>query len=243
MLSIIIPTLNEEKYLPALLESIKEQDFGREGREVIVADAGSKDKTREIAGSFGCRIIRGGLPAKGRNEGTKVAKGDLLLFLDADLKLPTDFLKKSLEEFKKRKLDVASYRLEPETQKRIIKTGFNLFYNRPITFSEKLLAYGAMGILVKKRVFEKVGGFDEKVKFAEDHYFVRQASKIGKFGIIRSAKIYITLRRFEADGYLKTLFKYLLCNLYMFSGKAVRSDIFKYRFDHYPSTKKERNKI
>ena len=48
MLSIIIPTLNEEKYLPALLESIKEQDFGKESKEVIVADAGSKDKPRKL---------------------------------------------------------------------------------------------------------------------------------------------------------------------------------------------------
>ncbi len=240
MLSIIIPTLNEEKYLPLLLNSVKQQKI-REDYEIIVADAGSRDKTLKIARSFGCRIAPGGLPAKGRNEGAKVAKGDLLLFLDADLKLPHDFLEKSLKEFKDKKLGVASYCLEPKTKKRIVKTGFNLLYNRPITLSEKLLAYGAMGILVKREIFEKIGGFDEDVKLAEDMYFIRQASKIGKFGIIRSTKIYITLRRFESDGYLKTLFKYLLCNLYMFSGKAVRSNVFKYRFNHYP--KKERNKI
>ena len=240
MLSIIIPTLNEEKYLPLLLNSVKQQKI-REDYEIIVADAGSRDKTLKIARSFGCRIAPGGLPAKGRNEGAKVAKGDLLLFLDADLKLPHDFLEKSLKEFKDKKLGVASYCLEPKTKKRIVKTGFNLLYNRPITLSEKLLAYGTMGILVKREIFEKIGGFDEDVKLAEDMYFIRQASKIGKFGIIRSTKIYITLRRFESDGYLKTLFKYLLCNLYMFSGKAVRSNVFKYRFNHYP--KKERNKI
>ena len=259
MLSIIIPTLNEEKHLLLLLDSIKQQKVKGKGGEdksssspslslreslvyeIIVADAGSKDKTLEVAKSFGCKIAPGGLPAKGRNKGAGVAKGELMLFLDADLKLPPDFLENSLREFKDRKLGVASYRLEPETKKRIVKTGFNLFYNRPITFSEKLLAYGAMGILVKKEIFEKVGGFDENVKLAEDMYFIRQASKIGRFGIIRSTKIYITLRRFESDGYLKTLFKYLLCNLYMFSGRAVRSDIFKYRFNHY--SKKEKNKV
>jgi len=236
MLSIIIPTLNEEKYLPSLLNSIKQQKV-KEDLEIIVADAGSRDKTLEIAKSFSGKIVAGGLPARGRNKGARVAKGDLLLFLDADLKLPLGFLENSFEEFRDRKLAVASYCLEPETKKRIVKTGFNLLYNRPITFSEKLLAYGAMGILVKKEIFEKVGGFDENVKLAEDMYFIRQASKIGKFGVIRSSKIYITLRRFESDGYFKTLFKYLLCNLYMFSGKAVRSDVFRYRFNHYYKTK------
>jgi len=75
MLSIIIPTLNEENYLPFLLESIKNQDF--KDYEIIVADAGSHDKTREIAKNFGCKVVSGGLPAKGRNEGTKFSRGNL----------------------------------------------------------------------------------------------------------------------------------------------------------------------
>ena len=84
MLSIIIPTLNEEKYLPVLLESIKKQKF--EGDyELIVADAGSQDKTVEIARNFGGKIVPGGLPAKGRNQGAAEARGDLFLFLKKTL--------------------------------------------------------------------------------------------------------------------------------------------------------------
>jgi len=236
MLSIIIPTLNEEDYLPKLLKSIKSQTFN--AYEIIVADAGSKDKTIEIAKKFGCKITAGGLPAKGRNEGAKLARGEVYLFLDADLKLPNNFLKNSIEEFKKRNLEVASYCLVPQTNKKILKNGFEFFYNRPITFSQNLISHGAMGILVKKKIFQRVGGFDERIKLAEDLYFVRQAAKIGRFGIIESTKIYITLRRFETDGYLSTLFKYLLCYLFMFSGKGVKSDIFKYRFNHYSKNKK-----
>jgi len=65
--SIIIPALNEEKTLPVLLDSIKAQDFS--DYEVIVADANSKDRTREIAAEYGCRVVDGGLPAVGRNAG------------------------------------------------------------------------------------------------------------------------------------------------------------------------------
>lgn len=57
-LSIIIPTYNEEEYLPKLLEGIKSQDF--EDYEIIVADANSTDKTREIAEVYGCKIVDGG---------------------------------------------------------------------------------------------------------------------------------------------------------------------------------------
>ena len=78
MLSIIIPTLNEENFLSWLLESIKRQDFPE--REIIVADAGSEDKTVAIAKNYKATVVPGGLPAKGRNEGAKIAKGELFLF-------------------------------------------------------------------------------------------------------------------------------------------------------------------
>ncbi|MBL7142225.1 MAG: glycosyltransferase [Candidatus Pacebacteria bacterium] len=232
MLSIIIPALNEEKYLPLLLRSIKEQNFSLD-YELIVADAGSKDRTIEIAQSFGCSVIKGGLPAVGRNAGAKVAKGDLFLFLDADILLSEKFLENSISEFEKRKLGIASYCLVPRTKSLLFKIGFDIFYNKPIVIAQGFLANGAMGILVKREIFEKVGGFDESIKIAEDHYFTRKASKFGRFGIIKSAKIFITLRRFKQDGYLKTILKYFLCSLYALSGKAVRSDIFNYRFGHY----------
>ena len=235
MLSIIIPSLNEEKYLPSLLNSFPLRGSSVDGEEIeiILADAGSQDKTIEIAKKFGCRIVKGGRPARGRNQGAKIAQGELFLFLDADLRLPDDFLEKSLKEFRKRKLAVASYHLEPLTKKKIIKVGFSLFYNRPITLSQKILSHGSGGILVKKEIFEKLKGFDEDIILAEDHYFVRQASKIGKFGVIKSTRLYMPLRRFETDGYLKTCLKYLFCQLYMLSGKPAKSKIFKYKFNHY----------
>ncbi len=176
MLSIIIPTLNEEKYLPLLLESIKGQNFKGE-YEVIVADADSKDKTIEIAKNYGCKIIPGGLPAKGRNEGAKEAKGDLLLFLDADVILPGDFLEKSIKEFQERKLAAASFTLTPRGKK-IFKILFNIFYNFPIIVLEKFLPHGAMAILVKKNIHKRLGGFDEKI-FAGRSYLRSSSCGLG----------------------------------------------------------------
>src|SRR5574344_819167 len=101
MLSIIIPTLNEEKNITRLLKQITNQQIG-DMYEILIADAGSKDKTCEIAKNFGARVVPGGLPAVGRNSGAKYAKGDILLFLDADLELSPDLIKKTLAEFKER---------------------------------------------------------------------------------------------------------------------------------------------
>jgi glycosyltransferase involved in cell wall biosynthesis len=126
MLSIIIPALNEEKRLPLLLESIKNQNFF--DYEIILADAGSTDKTLEIAKKYGCKVIPGGLPAKGRNEGAKVAKSDLLFFCDADTILPNNFLKESLTEFEKRKLDIASFCLVPLPKNWWTSFLLNIFY-------------------------------------------------------------------------------------------------------------------
>jgi glycosyltransferase involved in cell wall biosynthesis len=235
MLSIIIPTLDEEKHLPLLLESIKKQDFS--DYEIIVADAGSKDKTLEIAKSYGCKITGGGLPARGRNRGAKAARGDLLLFLDADVVFPKKIFSKVLKEFSQRKLDIATFCLLPSKNDKMSKFFFTFFYNLPITSLEKVLPHAAMGILIKKALFKKLSGFDEKIKLAEDHDLARRAGKLGKYGILKSTKLFISDRRFKKDGWLKTGSKYLFCEGYTIFIGPVKSDIFKYRFNHYSKNK------
>lgn len=66
-ISIIVPTKNEERYLPGLLKSIKKQTV--QPYEIIVADAGSTDRTVEIAKKYGAKVIKGGIPQVGRNKG------------------------------------------------------------------------------------------------------------------------------------------------------------------------------
>jgi len=231
MISIIIPTLNEEKRLPLLLASIKSQEF--ELHEIIVADAGSKDKTVEIARNYGCIVISGGLPAKGRNEGAKVAKGELLFFIDADSILPKNFFAKALDEFNERNLDFASFGLVPIEGTKISRLAFDTFYNNYIYALEKVLPHAAMGVLAKRDLFLRLNGYDETIKLSEDHDLSRRAKKIAKYGIIRSVKIHVSDRRFKKDGWTKTIIKYFLCELHMIFIGPVRSDIFDYKFDHY----------
>jgi len=235
MLSIIIPTLNEEKYLPLLLEEIKKQNFN--SYEIIVADGGSEDRTTEIARNYGCKIVKGGLPAKGRNEGAKEARGDIFLFMDADnIFLPENFLKNLLEEFEKRKLNLASFPIYPQGN------GFNKFaygvYNWWVNLTQNFSAYATNSVLVKKEIHQKIGGFDEEIKMAEDHVYAKQARKFGKFGFIKTEPVLTSTRRFEQDGRAKTYLKYFLAGIYMFFLGDIKSDIFKYRFNGSKNQKK-----
>jgi len=233
MLSIIIPALNEENYLPLLLESIKKQKSS--DYELILADGGSKDKTVEIAKKNNCRVVPGGLPAKGRNEGAKAARGDLFFFLDADVVLPDNFFEKALEEFNSRGLEFASFCIVPLPESKISSFFLNVFYNQPIILLESALPHAAIGIFIRKELFEKLGGFDEDVKLAEDHYLARRAQRLfkAKFGIIKSTKIFVSDRRFKTDGWLTIGIKYLLCELHLIFLGPVESNIFNYKFNHY----------
>lgn len=227
MISIIIPTLNEEKYLPIFLQQIKKQSFN--DYEIIVADADSSDKTIEIAENFGCKIVRGGTPAKGRNEGAKIAQGEILLFMDADnLFLPNNFFINILSEFKERNLDAAYFpiSLDGNAIDKIACWGYNLWTK----MSQDFLPHASNSILVKKSMHQKIGGFDETIMLAEDHEYVREAGRYGRFGYIEIEPVLTSARRTERDGSVKTYCKYILAGTYMLLVGPIRTDIFKYRF-------------
>ncbi len=73
-----------------------------------MADADSRDATRSIAASRGCRVVPGGRIAQGRNAGARVAQGDYLLFLDADVTITPTFIEELTGRIRSRNLDAAS---------------------------------------------------------------------------------------------------------------------------------------
>jgi len=235
-LSIIVPTLNEEKNLPILLSSIKRQGFN--DYEIIIADNGSTDQTLKIAEDFGCQKTSGGMPAIGRNQGAKIAQGEYLLFLDADVFVPRDFLKKILSETEKRKLDAASCGVVPLSDK-IVDFVLHGAANAYISVTQYFFPHApGFCILVKRSVHEKIGGFNEKLKLAEDHDYVSRIQKIGKFRILKDARIFVSVRRLNSDGRLNVSTKYVLCELYRLVNGEIDTDIFKYKFGHHNKSKK-----
>lgn len=230
-LSIIIPTYNEEKYLPKLLESIKLQTV--QPAEVIVADNNSRDKTRQIAKKYGCKIVQGGLPGEGRNNGAKAAISVQLLFLDADVIIQPDFLEKTNREMQRRKLDIATCFINPISDSKIdhlMYQAANLYLNLSSSFLTQLNGFC---IFVSKRLFDKAGGFDEGLMLGEDFEFLRRAKQYGKFGYLKSTKVPVSVRRWKEEGRFKLAVKLFLLQFFLAYQGGVRSDLFKYKLGRH----------
>jgi glycosyltransferase involved in cell wall biosynthesis len=235
MLSIIIPTLNEEHHLPRLLDSIAMQEYT--DYEIIVADAGSQDATVTLAKERGCRVVPGGVLTVGRNNGAREARGDILLFLDADVVLwEATFLWDVLAEFTRRWLGVAGVKLIPDSDKFIDKLAYNI-YARTAVVTQNILAHAAAAIIAKKSVHEAIGWFDEEIIFVEDHPYVRAASKVAKFGFIKKEFVLVSVRRYDKDGRWRTFTKYIIAGIYITLIGPIKSDIFHYKFAHYDEEK------
>jgi glycosyltransferase involved in cell wall biosynthesis len=98
--SVIIPTLNASRLLPGCLASLRSQDYPPNAIEIIVADGGSSDNTREIAGKAGARVLDN--PLRVAESGKKVAMtqvtGEYVLFVDADNEISSnDFVRLAVE--------------------------------------------------------------------------------------------------------------------------------------------------
>ena len=135
-------------------------------------------------------------------------------------------------------MKTASFCIKTYPQNKFIDFLLDIFYNKLIILLENILAHSAVVIFIKCDLFKKINGFDESIKIAEDHDLARRAQKIDKFGIIKSTEIFTSDRRVKKDGWFKTGMKFLFCELYMIFLGPVRSDIFKYKFNHYNSEKK-----
>ena len=239
-ISIIIPALNEEKSLPYTLESIKEQDFN--DFEIIIADAGSTDKTVAIAEKYGCKIVKGGMPAVGRNSGAKAANGEWLLFLDADVYLSDKFLSFLLAEAEETEADIASCAIIPLSDK-IIDQIMHGVANAYINLTQYFYPHApGFCIFVKKSLHEKIHGFDEGLKLAEDHEYVKRAMEHGNYRILKKPKIYVSVRRLESDGRFNVAAKYVACEVYRALLGEIRTDIFKYKFGHHYNKIKDKIK-
>ncbi len=231
ILSIIIPTYNEEEYLPILLDSIRKQNF--EDYEIIIADANSTDKTREIAESYGCIITEGGMPGVGRNNGAKIAKGDYLLFLDSDLELTEDYLRDSIYEFKMERLGIAITQMKPLSQKSEDQLTHYLA-NQFMIGIERIKPHGAgcYGILVKRELHEKCGGFDEELTFGEDSEYITRLGKVERFKVLRKPRIGVSTRRLEEEGFQTLIRQYGKSTFNDLVGKKTEAEELDYNFEH-----------
>ncbi|MBI5061430.1 MAG: glycosyltransferase [Candidatus Aenigmarchaeota archaeon] len=208
-ISVIIPTLNEEKYIEYTLFHIKKQC----PLEIIVSDACSKDGTVRIAKRYGARIIRSRKKnaAAGRNAGASIARGDILLFMDADSIPYPNLLETVSRDFSKDKKLMCwtckIYAFSPKWKEHLLYEGFNSF----LRSSAKIKKPKAAGIViaVRKSAFSDIGGFDEGIDVLEDFDLCSRMKALGKFKFSTKTCVYTSTRRVSSWGVLSSLKKYI----------------------------------
>ncbi|MDA1079788.1 MAG: glycosyltransferase family 2 protein [bacterium] len=225
--SIVIPCLNEEKYLPHLLDDLANQtnqDF-----EVIVVDGNSEDKTVEKAKTFvdkfplTVKVVQKRNVSYQRNLGGKLAKNNWIIFMDADNRLPSYLLDGVRYQLAKSpSTDIFTLWIKVESPKRIdraVEQALNLgmeVYNR----FGKAAALGAF-IGCSKQVAQKIS-FDEKQKYAEDGMFTDAAFKAGfHFSIFKDPNYFYSLRRIHAEGTLHNFQKAAVLQMKFLRGKNI----------------------
>lgn len=231
LFSVVIPALNEEKYISRLLTSLTKQtnqDF-----EVILVDGSSKDQTVSLARTFKKKLPhlsvvispQASLPLQ-RNIGAKSARGDWFVFIDADTVLLPYALDRAHEFINSTQTSFFASWARPDSEV-IFDSLYTLLFNSTIeggVLFKRPFAPGPFS-LVKRQVFDSVGGYDETASFGEDYDFTLRVLKTGvQMGILRETLFVWSLRRVRKKGVFTLTTQYLSGALNaMFFNKALKN--------------------
>jgi glycosyltransferase involved in cell wall biosynthesis len=196
MISVIIPAHNEERYLRKTLEALHAQNYG--WFEVIVVANGCTDRTREVARGRCQRLIVLSQKSLGvaRNLGARMARGELLLFLDADTTLEPTALRAITESFTAS--DAAGTIRGCPDEDRLV---YHVIYGLKNFIHRSSLHPGSSGvILCWKENFMRVGGFDEALEIRENSELVKRLRRFGRYKYIGAVSATTSMRRYDRCG-------------------------------------------
>lgn len=201
-ISVVVPAYNEEKYITACLESLKAQTYPKDKFEIIVELSGGNDKTKEIAESFGTKIINTGTKkgvSAARQNGSTAATGEIMAQTDADSIVTKDWLEK-----------INHYLQDPEVvgvtgpveftntnwfYKALAKIFYPFYLKTMFFFGQKV--FSGMNFAIKKETFEKIGGFNTNLRSSEDVDLGKRAAKVGKIVYAPDMLVFTSARRIE----------------------------------------------
>lgn len=247
--SIIIPTLNEERYLPVLLGSLKNVAAPM---EIIVVDGSSTDRTVQVveeykprfAGAASLRLISGQQRniAHQRNIGAAAATHDILIFCDADVAMPSrEHYAGLISQFVQQRLAVAApvfVPIEPGLRVKLIFK-FVHFLQRVVLLTGRPY-FGGGYLMTTKDIFTKLEGFRTKLSLGEDIDYSLRASRLGPYQLI-DMRVSISARRVIHYGYgwifesLPSIVRFILTGF-------IRPEDIHYPFGEYNKPAERRSK-
>jgi rSAM/selenodomain-associated transferase 2 len=214
-LSIIIPVLNEETAISELLNhlnNIKNPEFTS---EIIVIDGGSIDKTQEILKSY--PEIKVLFSEKGRakqmNFGAKNAHSEILYFLHCDTFPPLNFDSEIVNQVQNSKLS-GCFKMKFDNNHIVLKV--SQWFTR---FNFQAFRGGDQSLFVKRNLFEKLNGFNEKLIIYEDNELIARLYKNSKFTVIQKT-VTTSARKYLKNGIWKLQFHFLMIHIKFWLGSS-----------------------
>jgi glycosyltransferase involved in cell wall biosynthesis len=220
VISVIVPTKNEEKLLEVCLQQFTPEIKTRFSLEVIVSDGGSTDNTIGIAAAYADYIATHEDPwrqtiAEGRNRGAQLAHSDILLFLNADTRFNDTerFLERAVQRFAvDESLSALATRVEVMPEQRIFSdTLFHAYFNRYV----KMLNLLGLGMgrgecqIVRRKAFEALKGYNSQMAAGEDFDLYRRLRSIGRVRFDNQLLVFESPRRYRKYGYLHVYFDWI----------------------------------
>lgn len=192
--SLVVTVFNEEKSIEEFIKSVLSQ--GRLPDEIIIVDGGSSDQTAakvknscEAGSRFARQIsnkklkfkffIKKGNRSVGRNEGIRIATGNIVLSTDAGCILDKRWVEKIIEPFEDRNVDVVAGYYKGRARSTFQKSLVPYVLVMPDKVDPKEFLPATRTMAFKKSIWKKVGGFDEQLSHNEDYVFANKLKKIG----------------------------------------------------------------
>lgn len=211
LISVIIPTLNEEKLISSTLSQFTPEITNQFSIEIIVSDGGSHDKTVQLSEKYANKVIPPEQGKKqnislGRNSGARCSAGTLLYFFNGDTRIGDidEFFSTTLKAFKDENVIALTckFKVFPE-EERLSDRVFHTCYNAYV----RLLNISGIGMgrgecqMIRRESFMKVKGYNELMAAGEDFDLYRRIRKVGKIRFLNEITIFESPRRYRKFGY------------------------------------------